>query len=1472
MSLSSILGRFGLTPLSALIGCVVAGTVIGSVLFFFSSMSWYIFGSMGVALLLYLLVRFIFRWLKKRSEAKIQQGVTETGPMPATPDARGEIEETRGKLVEAITTLKEAKISIYEIPWIMLIGEPKSGKSVTLQGAELQFPAGDQRIPGLSGTKNCDWFFSNEAVILDTAGRFTFQDEQATDRAEWTAFLKGLKSWRRHCPVNGVIVIIPVDALMQDQDKRKEKASNIHSKLAELQTLLGVQFPVYVMVTKCDKILGFSEFFESFNRERSAQMLGWSTRRPIDDPDLFCEEDFDRAYEDMYRKLCDRRVQALRDQYMQQAHDEAAALVKRGYVFEFPENFKSLQSPLREYLGIMFPEDRFHESLFFRGFFFSSGMQQGKALMGVAQDILSGAPAQQAGDDEPATEGGELGKLFPSRPFFLPDFYKRKTLRENGLVFRSQRDIKRARRRWMTTTIGGSVAAVLLALMFGLGLATVHGKVQKPLEHANSAARAIGVPVADQPRQRTKVSSQQLLKELDTDVNQTLAPDFRFRLAFPFSDPGKARSALATIRDAMFLRTTFRHALKNSIAAPADAAAAPAGGAAASATGVDPREQAITEYLSWFVHNRPASPATAQDGTGDTGYDANFGLEGEALESLDRIRAEMNDPKEDHPRPRVLSRDPKAVLGAISRLANDMKTAGQKENKDWKKLADSGAALRSRYTKLLALADAFSDARTKPDYDEVKAKWMQAYAGDRKQNEPSFDAILKRFTDARDDLQIGEWSDIEARIGEIGTQRTKEIDATFEAWLNAIDTPPGNADTAESEMSAQLLATEQQQTLKDDITRIRDQVKSGLGTDLEADRKQFRDQLGLTQSARKRDEDAKADETSRPPSPLQYIATIDEDYLKPCNTLLSNDTWDPPPVDGKPQDLAKMGLVKWTLKAERATLAATEKSSSPSDVPSDIATQLDQLQNGVKNATARCKNYTQLTKFENWLKAYAASQVSSPATSELNGGSDGKLYTWKDLKDALDQTEAKQRILRDTYTGDHASTALMDERSPQVTDTNVASRCDKLLDKKLETYAKAYFDYWHSRYDRSNWQPRQDLLAQGDWDDYREYVINREDSILTLTREVADALIDNVFAIERELKLEAPQGFLAGNAKDPGVELRDQHLTMLKNALKASDIKPAEESEATTCKEGLQTMWSNYVSQIKPLETLPDVEHPEVDAWKSRGDTCDILEPADREMRALIDHGKWQASLALDQGLQAAIKGFNRGLPFRGTDPTDDDMTVNQIENLIYRDLKPFYGDSLVYIELTPGIDDGKRKTYLDGLRQWINLLFKKEGDAYEKRDINVVFEWMPFDAGATGHTAAETHFIEMSIQIGDNKSLKFTNTKGRSGESVWKFGSDRDITIELDGQPLLGEDGSPLSCENEPWSLPKLLMRGVANPTRNEWTISFVVHTAQGNPLYGNLKVTLKNGRHLPEKVAKFVPGTPKKSPVREPRPTQDH
>ena len=186
-------------------------------------------------------------------------------------DALATLRRTRGK---------DGGDYLYDLPWYVIIGPPGAGKTTALVNSGLKFPLarGGQApaaVAGAGGTRYCDWWFAEEAVLIDTAGRYTTQDtDTRAERTSWLAFLDLLKANRPRQPINGVMVAISVeDLLTSSQDEITAHAEAIRARLLELNERLKVDFPVYAVFTKADLIAGFNEFFGALS-----DRLG---RRPV---------------------------------------------------------------------------------------------------------------------------------------------------------------------------------------------------------------------------------------------------------------------------------------------------------------------------------------------------------------------------------------------------------------------------------------------------------------------------------------------------------------------------------------------------------------------------------------------------------------------------------------------------------------------------------------------------------------------------------------------------------------------------------------------------------------------------------------------------------------------------------------------------------------------------------------------------------------------------------------------------------------------------------------------------------------------------------------------------------------------------------------------------------------------------------------------------------------------------------------
>jgi type VI secretion system protein ImpL len=199
---------------------------------------------------------------------------------------KDEIHLIQQQMKESIQLIRKSKLgdkkgnaALYELPWYMVIGNPAAGKSSAIYNSGLKFPFEETHqksvSAGLSGTRHCDWFFSTEGVLLDTAGRYSVYAE---DHFEWLGFLNILKKNRSKAPINGLIVIVSIAELVSNSPEKSIKlAKNLRARIQDLTERLEVFSPVYLVLSKMDLIAGFTEFFECYEVGEFDQVWGGNT-------------------------------------------------------------------------------------------------------------------------------------------------------------------------------------------------------------------------------------------------------------------------------------------------------------------------------------------------------------------------------------------------------------------------------------------------------------------------------------------------------------------------------------------------------------------------------------------------------------------------------------------------------------------------------------------------------------------------------------------------------------------------------------------------------------------------------------------------------------------------------------------------------------------------------------------------------------------------------------------------------------------------------------------------------------------------------------------------------------------------------------------------------------------------------------------------------------------------------------------
>jgi type VI secretion system protein ImpL len=360
-----------------------------------------------------------YQVIKRRRAAKaLEQAMT--APAPEETDAPVLAE----KMQDALATLKlssKSKASfLYDLPWYLIIGPPGAGKTTALINSGLRFPLANdttaRAVQGVGGTRYCDWWFTDEAVLIDTAGRYTTQDSDAkADRKSWLAFLDLLRKNRPRQPINGVLVAISIDDIVKLSPAEVTAHSDaIRKRLAELHDELKIDFPVYVLFTKMDLVVGFTQYFADLDEMKRRAV--WGATFQTADKKANQIAAVPAEIDLLTQRLVERMPERLQ---------EEPDLRARAILFGLPAQISALKRPIVDFLNRIFEPTRYQTNVTLRGFYFTSGTQEGTPF-----DAVIGALQKSYGVES----FGAAAFSGAGKSFFLHDLLTRVIFEEAGWV------------------------------------------------------------------------------------------------------------------------------------------------------------------------------------------------------------------------------------------------------------------------------------------------------------------------------------------------------------------------------------------------------------------------------------------------------------------------------------------------------------------------------------------------------------------------------------------------------------------------------------------------------------------------------------------------------------------------------------------------------------------------------------------------------------------------------------------------------------------------------------------------------------------------------------------------------------------------------------------------------------------------------------------------------------------------------
>lgn len=377
----------------------------------------------------------------------------------ASPADREEVSLLRERLLQSIERLHSnkprgtrARDALYALPWYLVVGQPAAGKSTMLYQSGLNFPYAERegaRVRGLGGTRNCDWFFSSEAVLLDTAGRYMNSQEHA---GKWRAFLQLLRQHRQRRPLNGLIVTVSIHDILQASPQDQDNlAKRLRERIQETHSLLEVRLPVYLVFTKCDLVPGFAPFYRHLDDVARGEVMG-KTFPHKDYENADWGQRFGVAMDELVAYWQEVASQQLVLQDIQITRKDSAA-------YRFPLELAALKPRLQQFVDALLRANPYQNAELLRGFYFTSALDADAPELGAHTREVSERFSLAA---EPQATSGKS----QPQPLFINSLFRKVIIPDQHLVTLYTTNV-RERRRKVAWVGSASLIAVLLCGLWG---------------------------------------------------------------------------------------------------------------------------------------------------------------------------------------------------------------------------------------------------------------------------------------------------------------------------------------------------------------------------------------------------------------------------------------------------------------------------------------------------------------------------------------------------------------------------------------------------------------------------------------------------------------------------------------------------------------------------------------------------------------------------------------------------------------------------------------------------------------------------------------------------------------------------------------------------------------------------------------------------------------------------------------------
>ncbi len=281
-----------------------------------------------------------------------------------------EIRESFKNLIDTIRNVMYSDEYNTKHPWYIILGTPGSGKTSLMRGLSIREVTDNQVGEGFFEYSPCNFWIFDSGIIMDISGKLEKHENKTVLR---NYIFKMFKRYRPRRPLDGVIITLSYQDLESHSQKDllnsiKYKGDIIFEQLESLLNYTKMKLPVYILVTKCDKMEGFNEFVNLIPSRFKQSIFGWSINQS-GYKYAFSKNWVNDAFKKINAQLASLEIGMAVNQHSVTTNEK---------IFQLSRNIDSLKYPLQIFANRVFrsSQESHLYTPFFRGIYFCGSVTE----------------------------------------------------------------------------------------------------------------------------------------------------------------------------------------------------------------------------------------------------------------------------------------------------------------------------------------------------------------------------------------------------------------------------------------------------------------------------------------------------------------------------------------------------------------------------------------------------------------------------------------------------------------------------------------------------------------------------------------------------------------------------------------------------------------------------------------------------------------------------------------------------------------------------------------------------------------------------------------------------------------------------------------------------------------------------------------------------------------------------------------